>query len=149
MPHPRVSVLILTWNGLDLLRQCLPSVAASSYPNLEVVVVDNGSTDGSTEWVRERFPEVRVIRHAENLSFCRGYNRAIPEATGDYLVLLNNDVEVPPGWLEPLVDRMEREPDLGAVNRGTDGELHQAIASADEGRADSELPLVDSDLIAQ
>lgn len=115
MNHPRVSVVILTWNGLDLLKTFLPSVAATTYPNLELIVADNGSTDGSTAWVEATFPEIITVQHPENWGFCKGYNEALSAATGDYLVLLNNDVEVPPDWLEPLIQRMEHEPDIGAV----------------------------------
>lgn len=106
---------MVTWNALPLLRQCLPSVARTDYPNLEILLADNASDDGSAEWVEETFPDVRVVRHPENWAFCRGNNEAIEHATGDYVVLLNNDVEVPPRWLRPLIDAMEAAPDVGAV----------------------------------
>ena len=112
---PRVSIIIVTWNAQPLLAQCLPSVVASTYPNLEILVADNASTDGSAEWVHTHFPTVRVVRHPENWAFCRGNNEAIPHATGDLVVLLNNDVEVPPGWLQPLVDAFTADPRLGAA----------------------------------
>ncbi len=112
---PRVSVIIVTWNALPLLRQCLPSVVATAYDNLEIILADNASTDGSAEWVEATFPSVKVIRHAENWAFCKGNNEAIRQATGDYLVLLNNDVEVPPGWLSPLVEVLNTHPDVAAV----------------------------------
>lgn len=112
---PWVSVIIVSWNARHLLEQCLPSVVATDYPHLEIILADNGSTDGSAEWVATRFPTVRIIRHPENWAFCRGNNAAIPHARGDYIVLLNNDVEVPPNWLWPLVHRMEADPQLGAV----------------------------------
>ena len=112
---PRVSVVIVTWNALPLLQQCLPSVVATDYPNLEILLADNASEDGSVAWVEETFPDVRVVRHPENWAFCRGNNEAIKHATGEYVVLLNNDVEVPPGWLRPLIAAMEAEPDVGAA----------------------------------
>ncbi len=115
MPRPRVSVVIVSWNGRALLRQFLPSVVATDYPDLEIVLADNASTDGSAEWVAQAFPSVRVVRHPENWFFCRGNNEAIPHTTGPYVCLLNNDVEVPPGWLAPLVEAMEAMPDLAAV----------------------------------
>lgn len=115
MPRPRVSVVIVSWNALPLLRRCLPSVVATDYPDLEIVLADNASTDGSAEWVAEAFPSVKVVRHPENWLFCRGNNEALPHTTGTYACLLNNDVEVPPGWLAPLVDAMEAAPDVGAV----------------------------------
>lgn len=115
MPRPRVSVVIVSWNALPLLRRCLPSVVATDYPDLEIVLADNASADGSAEWVAEAFPSVKVVRHPENWLFCRGNNEAIPHTTGELICLLNNDVEVPPGWLGPLVDAMEAQPDVGAV----------------------------------
>ena len=111
---PRVSVVIVTWNALDLLQTCLPSVAATDYPNLEIILADNASTDGSAAWVARHFPDVVIVRHAENGLFCRGNNLALPHATGEYIVLLNNDVEVSQGWLWPLVEEMKSE-DVGAV----------------------------------
>jgi GT2 family glycosyltransferase len=115
MAAPRVSIIIVTWNALDLLKQCLPSVVATQYPNLEIILADNASTDGSAAWVTETFPSVEVVRHPENWLFCRGNNAAFPHATGEYVMLLNNDVEVPPDWLDPLVDAMEQAGDVGAV----------------------------------
>lgn len=112
---PRVSVVIVTWNGLPLLQQCLPSVVATDYPNLEIVVADNASTDGSAAWLAQTYPQVKVVRHPENWAFCKGNNAAIPHTRGDYVLLLNNDVEVPPGWLHPLVAAMEAAPEVAAV----------------------------------
>lgn len=112
---PRVSVIIVSWNARHLLARFLPSVVATDYPDLEIILADNASTDGSAEWVEAAHPGVRVVRHPENWRFCRGNNAAIPHATGKYLVLLNNDVEVTPRWLHPLVELMESEPDVGAV----------------------------------
>ncbi len=113
--RPRVSIIIVTWNALPLLKQCFPSVAATRYENLEIVLADNASDDGSAEWIRERFPAVRIVRYAENALFCRGNNQAIPHATGKYALLLNNDVAVPPDWLDPLVDEMEARDDVAAA----------------------------------
>ncbi len=112
---PRVSVVIVSYNGLELLKTCLPSVVASNYPNLEIILADNASTDGSADWVAARFPTVIIVRHPENWAFCRGNNVAARIASGRYLVLLNNDVEVSCRWLEPLVDRMESECDIAAI----------------------------------
>ena len=115
MPRPRVSVVIVSWNALPLLRRCLPSVVATDYPDLEIILADNASTDGSDAWVAETFPSIQIVRHPENWLFCRGNNEAIPHTTGDFVCLLNNDVEVPPGWLAPLVDAMQAQPDVAAV----------------------------------
>ena len=112
---PRVSVIIVTWNALPLLKQCLPSVVATRYPDLEIILADNASTDRTVAWVSEHFPRIRLVRHPENWAFCRGNNAAVPYATGSYLVFLNNDVEVTPDWLVPLVEAFEAIPDLAAA----------------------------------
>ena len=114
MSQPRVSIIIVSWNALPLLQRCLPSVVATAYDNLEIILADNASTDGSAAWVSEHFPSVQVVRHPENWLFCRGNNAALPHATGKYVLFLNNDVEVPPSWLSPLVAAMEARSDVGA-----------------------------------
>jgi len=111
--NPKVIVVILNWNGRKYLEQFLPSVISSTYPNLEIIVADNGSTDDSIAIVRGRFPTIRIIELKENFGFARGYNEALKELTGDYFVLLNSDVEVPPGWIEPIIQMMERDQTIG------------------------------------
>lgn len=115
MAAPRVSIIIVSWNAKSLVKQCLPSVMETTYPNLEVLFADNASTDGSAAWIAREYPSVKIVRHPDNWLFARGNNAALPHATGDLVVLLNNDVEVPPDWLEPLVDTMKEHPDVGAV----------------------------------
>ncbi len=112
---PRVSIVIVTWNGLHLLKQCLPSVLATDYPDIEIIIADNASTDGTAAWIRSTYPNVRVLTYEQNLGFSAGNNRAIEQATGKYVLLLNNDVEVPPDWLWPLVRVMEENPSVGAA----------------------------------
>jgi len=116
---PRVWVIVLQWNGWEYTRDCLASLAARTYPEAEVVVVDNGSTDGSAEAARAAAgPGVRVIENAENLRFAEGNNVALREALrarADYALLLNNDTLVDPGFLEPLVGFLEAHPRAGAA----------------------------------
>ena len=112
---PTVSIIIVTWNALPLLKQCLPSVVATDHDSFEIILADNASEDGSAEWVKKTYPDVRVVTHPENWAFCRGNNEAIPHARGKYIVLLNNDVEVTPNWLAPLVDSMEAHDEVAAV----------------------------------
>ena len=115
MALPRVSIVIVSWNAKSVVQQCLPSVVATDYPNLEIIFADNASTDGSAAWVAREYPSVKIVRHPENWLFARGNNAALPHATGDLVLLLNNDVEVPPGWLRPLVDTMTNDPEVAAV----------------------------------
>lgn len=111
----RVSIIIVTWNALPLLKQCLPSVVATSYSDFEVIIADNASEDETAAWVREHYPQVKVVTHEENWAFCRGNNAAVPHATGDIIIFLNNDVEVPQDWLGPIVDAFARDERLGAA----------------------------------
>jgi len=117
----RVSIIIVSWNALDLLKQCLPSVVATNFDGFEIILADNASTDGSAEWVAQHLPTVRIVRHPENWGFARGNNEAVPHAHGDLIILLNNDVEVPADWLTPIVDRFDGAPSLGAAQP----KLHQ------------------------
>jgi GT2 family glycosyltransferase len=97
------------------LKKCLPSVLAADFSAFEVILANNASTDGTVDWVNEHFPGVHIVTHPENWAFCRGNNEAIPHARGEYLVLLNNDVEVSPGWLHPLVAALDKDPKVAAV----------------------------------
>jgi GT2 family glycosyltransferase len=113
---PKVSVIILNWNGRELLGDCLASVLAQAFKGFEVILVDNGSTDGSAEWVATEYPQVRVLRLAENLGFCGGNNAGVRIARGEYLVLLNNDTVVEPDWLEPLYTTIVSDPRIAACD---------------------------------
>lgn len=112
-----IAVVILNWNGARLLREFLPSVCCNTPASLaDVVVADNGSTDTSLDVLRSEFPDVRRIEFAANYGFADGYNRAIEQlADYRYIVLLNSDVEVVDGWLQPLYDYAESHPDVAAL----------------------------------
>jgi len=115
---PRVAVVVLNWNGLVDTLACLESLVRLDYPAYDVVVVDNGSTDGSATAIRERFPEVAVIENGENLGFTGGNNVGLRHALdqgADYALLLNNDTEVAHDFLRVLVDAAEVEPSIGMV----------------------------------
>lgn len=114
---PNVTVLILNFNGRDDLVTCLESLAELTYPQerTEILVVDNGSTDGSADYVASHFPDVRLIRLPENVGFAKGNNVGVEAATGEYIALLNNDMRVDPEWLSALVDVIETDPDVAAV----------------------------------
>ncbi len=109
MSQPSVAIVILNWNGKNYLRQFLPSVLATSYTNYRVVVADNASTDDSVNFLREMFPAIEIIELPENFGFAKGYNEALKNLTSDYFVLLNSDVEVTPGWIDPIIDLLEKD----------------------------------------
>lgn len=108
------AVVILNWNGERMLKKYLPSLVANT-PESEafIVIADNGSSDGSLEYVEETYPDIRIIRFDRNYGFTGGYNRALREVDADYYVLLNSDVDVPSGWISPLVEFMEANPLVG------------------------------------
>lgn len=115
MKMKKIAVIILNWNGAALLREFLPSVVANTNPDLaDVIVADNGSTDESLRVLREEFPQVKVLKFEENYGFAEGYNRAIAATRYPLTLLLNSDVEVPSGWLEPLAAYMDANPACGA-----------------------------------
>ncbi len=112
----KLGVIILNWNGINLLKQFIP--IASRYTISEtsdLIVADNGSTDNSVEWLRIHHPEVKLIELPENYGFAEGYNRAIEACDYEYVVLLNSDVEVTEGWWQPMLQFMEENPGIGAL----------------------------------
>lgn len=109
----KTSVVILNWNGAEMLRRFLPSVIAYSQgEGVEICVADNASSDNSCEVIEREFPEVRLIRLSENYGFAEGYNRALQQIDAEYVVLLNSDVEVTSGWLEPMTDYLDKHPQV-------------------------------------
>lgn len=115
MTVPSVAVVILNWNGKALLEQFLPSVVRSVYPNLQLIVGDNASTDGSVAFVRASYPEVRLIVNDHNYGFAEGYGKLLDQIEADYYVLLNSDVEVPANWIQPVIDAMEKDDQIAAA----------------------------------
>ncbi len=101
--RPFVSVIVLNWNGEAYISKCLDSLLEQTYPSYEVLVVDNGSTDGSIELLRGYLPRIRLILNEKNLGFAAGNNVAIREANGEFIVLFNNDAVAHGEWLERLV----------------------------------------------
>ena len=111
--RPVVSVVLLNWNGVHLLPTCLDSLRAQTLQDFEVVMPDNGSTDGSLELVAARYPEVQVIRFPRNMGFCLAMNAGIRQARGEFVLSLNNDTELDPRCLEELVATMRANPRIG------------------------------------
>ena len=107
-----ISVIVLAWNGAAYIKNCLEALMAQDYPAVEVLVVDNGSTDGTPDIVAQRFPQVRLICNRRNLGFAAGNNVGLGAASGDLLVLLNVDTHVHAGWLAALAGAFE-DPSIG------------------------------------
>lgn len=113
---PRVAICVLNWNGLSLLRTYLPSVVEhGSYPNTRIVVIDNGSEDGSIDFLKQSYPQIQLVCNNENLGFVGGYNRGLQQVSADYYVLLNSDVRVSAHWVAPVIGMMEADQRLFAV----------------------------------
>ena len=112
---PKAAVVILNWNGQKYLEQFLPSVLASTYPNLEIIVADNASSDNSVRFVKKQFPSVRIIENEDNFGFAGGYNAALKQVEADYYILLNSDVEVTPDWIEPMIALLESDEKIAAA----------------------------------
>lgn len=110
-----LSVIIPNWNGAKFLPVCLDALAKQTYPNLEVIVADNASRDGSQELVRTHYPPVKLIELPENRGFTGACNAGIQAAQGEFVALLNNDTEVDSGWAAAVVDAFQRHPEAGIV----------------------------------
>ena len=116
---PKVFIVVLSYNGGELLQNCLASVSRVSYPNFSIVVVDNASTDDSLQKVRTNFPQVTVIENEKNLGFSGGNNIGLKyalEQQADYVLLLNQDTEVEMDFLEKLVVTAEKDSQIGIVS---------------------------------
>lgn len=112
----RLAVIILNWNGLELLKKFLPTaVEFTQGAEVDLIVADNGSTDFSVSWINENYPELKVLEFDKNYGFAEGYNRAIEETRYPFTTLLNSDVEVSQDWWRPILEFMEKNPDVGAV----------------------------------
>lgn len=110
-----VSVIIVNWNGRKYLEKCISSLLLQTYQDIEIILVDNASTDDSVEFVRERFPPVRIIYNDENLGFAEGTNIGIRASKGEYIALVNQDAFVHREWLARLVGAMEKSPEIAAA----------------------------------
>ncbi|MDP1764056.1 MAG: glycosyltransferase family 2 protein [Sediminibacterium sp.] len=106
---PEVAVVILNYNGRMFLQTFLASVVASTYENMRVIIADNGSTDDSLDYIKQYYPSLEVLKNPVNEGFAGGYNRALSKVRSDYYVLLNSDVSVSPGWIEPIIALMESD----------------------------------------
>ncbi len=125
----KTAVVILNWNTERYLRAFLPGLVASCPPDAEVIVADSGSDDGSLEFLAREFPSLRTIPLGANFGFTGGYNRALAQVEADYFLLINSDIQVASGWLEPLVAYMDAHPECGVCGP----KLHALVQRADGG----------------
>jgi GT2 family glycosyltransferase len=116
LSKPDVSIIIVTWNGKKYALECLESLRAlNSKLALEVIVIDNASSDGTPDAIEAQYPEVRLFRNQANLGFAKANNIGIAASHGDYVALVNSDVVVPSGCLEKMVDFMKANPTIGLM----------------------------------
>ena len=113
---PLVSVTVLNFNGKQHLKTCLDSLLTTDYPNFELILVDNASTDGSIQWVEQNYPNVKIVKNPINKGTSGGYNAGIKCSNGKYVAILNNDIEVDPNWLRHLVNAAEQDKNVAAVD---------------------------------
>lgn len=111
--YPKVSIVIVSYNSLNHLVRCFPSVIHLDYPDFEVILVDNHPSDGSAAWVKQHFPDVHVVNNPDNTGYAGGNNLGFAMANGEYVAVLNPDSLVEPGWLRSMVQALEADPRAG------------------------------------
>ena len=125
-----VSVIVVSWNSSEVIGRCLSSVNQARYNPIEIILVDNASGDGTVEYVRENFPEVTVVRNSENKGFSCANNQGIRIAQGEFILFLNADAFISPGFLNILIGKMENDPSIGlAGGKGYKEEGRKVIDS--------------------
>lgn len=142
----KAAVVILNWNGEKFLRKYLPALVANTPPTIgeqgnggtvSIIVADNCSTDRSMEFLKENYPNIKTIQLDENYGFTGGYNRALKQVNAEYFILLNSDILVPDGWLEPLISFMDAHPDAGICQPKMLSEArHQQLCMEMQGKED-------------
>ena len=129
--YPKATVIVVSYNNLDLLKLCLESIIAyTDYPNYDVVVVDNASKDGSVRYLKElhrKCPEVKILLENSNVGFARALNSGIGVSFGEYVALLNDDVLVTRGWLARLIQHLRDDPSIGLICPSTDFAGNEAM----------------------
>lgn len=115
MKSPLVSVIILNWNGKKWLEKCLPSFSKVKYPNIEMIVVNNGSSDNSDSYIKKNFPNIKIVKIIKNVGYAKASNIGADNASGKYLLFINNDTSVTPDFLSPLVKDLETDKTIGIV----------------------------------
>ena len=125
-----ISAIVISFNGIDFIPDCLKTLSEDLQPlEHEIIVVDNGSTDGSTAFIKEHYPGVRLIENGANLGFARAVNIGLENAQGDFLYILNQDLRFPRGTAQALLDKLKSDETIGLIGPkyiGFDGKLQQS-----------------------
>jgi len=111
----KLAIVILNWNGKKFLEKFLPPLMTNTPDYAEIIIADNASTDDSVIFIKETFPNLKIIQNSENGGFAKGYNDALKQIEAQYYCLLNSDIEVSPHWVEPIMERMDSDFDIAAV----------------------------------
>ncbi|MCD4772383.1 MAG: glycosyltransferase family 2 protein [Bacteroidales bacterium] len=111
---PKISIVILNWNGRKYLEKFLPTVVKYSLDTAEVIVADNASSDDSVDYLKKNFTDIRIIQNNSNGGFAKGYNDALAQVEADYYILLNSDVEVTENWITPVIELMESNKNIAS-----------------------------------
>ncbi len=140
MPNSRVAIHIVSWNSRTHLPSCLESVVRQSYQPIDILLVDNGSVDGTVTWLEENYPHLHVLRNTRNLGFCRAHNQALRLTDADYVLMLNPDVILEPDWIMRGVNFLNDHPNYGSFG----GKLRRYSYSPDELKEVVRSGIVDS-----
>lgn len=108
--EPSIAVVILNWNGTSLLEQFIPPLLLHTPSRVQIVIGDNASTDHSVEFLRSTYPDLRIVQNELNYGYAEGYNKVLEQVEADYFILLNSDVEVSDGWVDPVIEYLELNP---------------------------------------
>ena len=112
----KIAIVILNWNGKELLEKFVPSIVKhSNFPNVELIVADNASTDDSVMFIKQNYPTIKIIQNLKNGGYAKGYNDALQHIDADVYALVNSDIEVTEGWLEPIISTFENEPETAII----------------------------------
>lgn len=115
MSNPLISIIIPHWNGIDVLSECLTSLNKTIYQNIEIIIVDNASADGSQNWIKKNYTQHTLLENEKNFGYAGGCNRGAVHARGEWLLFLNNDTVQEPDWLNHLVNRAIQSDDVAAI----------------------------------
>jgi len=113
--EPTVSIVIPHWNNIDILSECLESISSTDFSNLEIIIVDNASSDNSVQWIKTNYPSILLIENDKNYGYAGGCNIGADKASGEYIIFLNNDTVQDRDWVSALVNTMDSNAEIAAV----------------------------------